>query len=534
MSEQPKIVFRTLERKSNPRNRELAIIGVIYAVAWGLMLLNGGRYWDDWCMFQLSKSNVLELGSMIGQLWQPYYWYALSWWPGVNYMAHAAVFVSYLVAALALYGIVSRIPSTDSWTRVIVPVLFAVFPVNAARFALVDLQYAVSFAVFFLAWYMVAVDLDNPSLIRRVLTALLLIAAMITTNSLMVFVVLIPLYVCWVWWSERGVGSDALRLVRRYGYLVLLPVITWSIRGAYLKPWGLYAKYNEVKWAEAYWNLGAWPDAFMASVVTPVMHVSWLVIPCALLAYLLIRGVCSDLNHRPMYYAALVAIGFATFFVGVAPYLAVGKLPSSANLDGWDSRHQLLVPLGAALMVYGLVMLVLTLVRARPWVLTAVFSVIIGVFIASAVRTCVMYQVDWYKQLALISHMRTTPEFRKGNTFLFVDKATKYNADHRLVLSYEFNGMMQEVFGDATRFGSERDIFIGWARQFNAYLPYHQYHYWQYKLPPRAYTVTIAPGPVDGTRPGTLIGMMFDEHFAPKRFQRRIDNLIELTAVPTK
>lgn len=515
-------------------NRELMLIAAIYSAAWGLMLLNGGRYWDDWCMFRLPSASALQLGSMMGQVWQPYYWLALSWWPGVNYLAHALIFACYLVAALALNRIMMRIPGMDRRTRVFVPAIFAVFPVNAARIALVDFQYAISFAGFFVAWYLVAVDLDDPNLVRRLSTIPFFIAAMMTTNSLMVFVILVPLYVCWVKWEELRDVSGALLLLRRYGYLLALPVIAWTLRSAFLQPWGLYADYNVVKWVEAYWNLGEWPKAFMASVVDPLLSFSWLAVPLALLVYVGLRRVRTQMHVSPRFFASLAAIGFFTFFLGVAPYLAVGKVPSSANLEGWDSRHQLLVPLGAALMVYGVVMLLLTLIRARPWVPAAVFSVLIGLFIASGIRTNAAYQLDWYKQQALMNHMRTSRAFRSGNAFLFVDEAAKYNADKRAVLPYEFNGMMQEVFGDASRFGCQRDMFLGWAPQFEKYMPYKQYHYWQMKLPSRGYIVTIAPGPVDGTRPGTLIGMMFDEHFAPKRFQRRIDNLIELTAVPTK
>lgn len=534
MSERETPAKRQATRRPFWQNRELVAIAVLYSAAWGLMLLNGGRYWDDWCMFRLPLSSVLQLGSMMGQVWQPYYWFALSWWPNVDYLAHALIFLSYLVTALALNRIMTRMPGMDRRTRVIVPALFAVFPVNAARMALVDFQYAISLALFFVAWYLVAVDLDDPNLVRRLSTIPFFVGAMLTTNSLMVFVVLVPLYVCWVQREELRSMSGALGLARRYGYLLLLPVVTWAMRSAFLQPWGLYADYNKVKWVEAYWNLGMWPQAFGASIIAPMLRFSWLAIPFALAAYWLLRRIHTEMRISAKSYAGMAVFGFAAFFVGAAPYLAVGKLPSSANVEGWDSRHQLLIPLGAALMVYGLVMVVLVLLRSRPWVSTAVFSILIGLFIASSVSTCVSYQVDWYKQLALISHMKTTPEFRAGNVFLFVDKATKYNADNRSVLPYEFNGMMEEVFGDASRFGSQRDMVFGWAPQFEKYLPYKQYHYWQIKPPTKGYTVTITPGTLDPTRPGTLMGLMFAEHFAPKRFQQQVGKMIELTAVRTK
>lgn len=83
-------------------DRQLLWITAAYTAAWGLMLLNGGLYWDDWCMVGLSTQGAQKMGAMAGQFWQPYYWIMLDRLPMGWYVGHALTFLLFLASFVTL------------------------------------------------------------------------------------------------------------------------------------------------------------------------------------------------------------------------------------------------------------------------------------------------------------------------------------------------------------------------------------------------------------------------------------------------
>jgi len=141
----------------------------------------------------------------------------------------------------------------------------------------------------------------------------------------------------------------------------------------------------------------------------------------------------------------LLAAGIVFFVAGVFAYLAVGKIPSA---EDWDSRHQLLTPLGASFMLVSLPRLVL---KARGQNLVSALLVVL--FTAGAISTWIDFQRDWYKQVALIENFRITPEIENGTHFLIDDRTTDLDANGRRYRSYEYSGLFQAAFGDLNRLG---------------------------------------------------------------------------------
>ena len=120
-------------------------------------------------------------------------------------------------------------------------------------------------------------------------------------------------------------------------------------------------------------------------------------------------------------------------------------MPAAEN---WDSRHQLLTPLGASFMLVYLVRLAAA-GRAR----NLVYALLVVVFTATAIGTWIAFQKDWYKEVALIENFRTTPEIERGTQFLFEDRTTDLDAMHRTYRPYEYAGLLREAFGDDRRQG---------------------------------------------------------------------------------
>jgi len=512
-------------------NRERVAVSLIYAAAWGLMLFSSGRYWDDWVVLDLSRAASSALSRQLGGFWQLDFMGLLSSLPGTERVGHILVFLLYLTCALVLHRLVAEIPGSDSWMRVTVPALFAVFPVNGARFAHADTPYAISLAAFMIAWLLVVVDLSRPAVWRRAVAFALFLLSMLSTASLMVFIFMVPLHLLWIRSSQLLNRDSRTRLVARYWPLLALPLVALGLRSAFLRPSGLYAGYNELGLSGALRGVLMLPVALKASLVLPAYDAFSAdvlqIVGLAVALFLGLRVVLADANKSlgagSWNAAALVLAGAVAFASGVFPYTAVGKLPQSV---GWESRHQMLVPLGAALLLIGLIRLVRRALRFGFAVELVVVCALLSAYALADVKTSLAYQRDWYKQVSLMRHMESSSDMRRGGHFVFTDEAASLNAVPRTYRAYEYNGMMRRVFGDATRFGVDMS-------EIGSYDPiamkkHHQYNSWEYEPDSARYLVTVTPGTRNVLKLGVLLDLWCKESFRPQRFKQDVEDVVEI------
>ena len=512
----------------------LSIVG-LYTAAWCLLLSASGRYWDDWAALDISAETAVEWSRMQGQFWQWHFLRLLSALPGTERIGHLLVFASYLLCALICHRLVRRIPGTTALARVSIPVLFAVFPVNAARYALIDLMYALSLAVFMIGWWLIAVDLDRPRLWRRVLASVVLLFSMLSTGSLVMFALVIPAYVAWVKAADWRSAGARRPLVQRYCFLLGLPVVAWLIRSVALQPSGLYEGYNQVTLAGVRQALVDLPAAFIASIVQPVVSafsshlLAVLLGGLALYAIALVGRTASREDATPSWAKpiSLLGAGAVVFALGVIPYMAVGKLPQSL---GWESRHQLLVPFGAAMIVYAAIVLGARALRLESRVALLVLCVLVSAFVLADLRSSLAYQADWYKQVSLMQRMGQSADIRRGSYFVFSDEASELNAALPTYPAYAYNGMLRKVFGDTTRFGVDESgtaVFDPLVMR-----EYEQYNCWEYQPTDERYAVTITRGERDVTKPRVVLGLMWREILRPDEYRDLVTDIARIESQP--
>jgi hypothetical protein len=228
----------------------------------------------------------------------------------------------------------------------------------------------------------------------------------------------------------------------------------------------------------------------------------------------------------------LFVAGFLLFVVGVFPYLAVGKLPDLAD---WDSRYQLLVPLGASFMLFYGYKITSNRVVKSSFTKVSVISVIVALFVIGNVVSYLDYQKDWFKEVSLIHNFKKNEEIRNHTTFLFDDKTANSNANWRTYRFYEYDGMLQYAFGDQSRFGSDRSTFNMSIYYINYY---HTYGYdaayfglRDYKRVEPDVNVTIGYGSYPLTYINTL-KLLYNEKFNTDKFNETVDNVV--TVQPTR
>jgi hypothetical protein len=149
-------------------------------------------------------------------------------------------------------------------------------------------------------------------------------------------------------------------------------------------------------------------------------------------------------NSRPL----LASLGFIAIALGASTYMAGGHLVDISdwvisfvpNFSDWDSRHQLLLGLGLALMLCA------ALVSPREGRLT---STRLGAVVATIVVFTSLnftfgqeYYLDSLKQRAIIAEFKSIPELSTIDSVMIDDQALRFNARGRAVRSVEWQEMI--------------------------------------------------------------------------------------------
>ena len=250
--------------------------------------------------------------------------------------------------------------------------------------------------------------------------------------------------------SSKTAKATVFWALHRCDFL-LLPFLWFAIKREYFRPHGLYAGYNE---DFAFRNLlyafkAQGLDLLNISIPVTVLFAAIAVI-AVLYSYLHVETNC--LSNRRQTVKLLVG-GLLAVFLAMFPYWIVGK---ATIFHEWDSRNQLLMPLGIS---------VLALVSSqalRPRYREHYIMSLIAISVAMNWHAYAMLYNDWGKQLNIIAFFRHSKDVASADLILFDDQAP--NAMGRYIRFYEWNGMLKAAYGDETRFGINAQNLLEYNR----------------------------------------------------------------------
>jgi len=514
------------------RSDTLAIV-VLYAVAHAAMLANDGVFWDDWCNISHSRQDIVEHSRLGGWILYGHIKGFLVSLPHPALTHRLVVFSCFLASVLCVYGIIGRVREISPPARFMLTTVFAVFPVNVARIAFNTLLYAYCNAAFFLAFWLLTVSFENGrrAWLRPLIIGLFFVS--FTTGSILVFyVVLVGAYVVYARFDTVRTRWQLAAQVLRLADLVLLPVVFWAIKQTFFVPGvGLFERYQILP-SRVIAFPGLFPIAWAAGFVEPLRAALSeppfvLCVLCGLLLYAVVRGRVVDDGLGISKRLGLCLFGLILFAASVFPYIVVGRSPLFLE---WGSRHQLLVPLGSAFMLYYGLTAVGAEFRISKRVQTLALASLIACFVATNVSRYVTFQRDWYKQLSLIEQFRRSPAIRLNTSFLFRDLASELNALDRKYRFYEYAGLMRSAFGDASRFGIAEEDYRS-VEEIRPYTELPVYNVSDFDCSPPQYLVTV----VRGTQRLGLEEMLqlFSARLTnPRAFQERVADVVEIRVEP--
>ena len=432
-----------------PIRRDRLVLAVAYTLAWGALLVNRGLYWDDWTAVGRTPAEMIQAVTELGQPLAAVVFVPLLALPLPGLVGHIVIFGAYLASTLVLHANLRRAPGLSRMDALIAAMTFAVLPVNFARIALADIMYGLSLIAFLAATWLLIRFVEDGGRVRRV-AALALFLLSFYTASLLVFYV-VPILLAAV--VLRRDGRSFGEVVLRHLDFLALPAVYWLLKSVLFKPFGAYDGYNALS-AGGLLNV---PGAMLAVpsqvLVEPLSRAVSVAGVVGILAGIAAAGWLvwrrsRDVEGPSVNGAVLALIGAAMVALGVFAYLAVGLRPTVWD---WSSRHQLLVPLGSGLIAAAIARGVGGIGPVGRAGGVVVVGLLLGIAVVADARTLIAYQVDWFKQQALIEAVRTTAALQTARHIRVVDSASAMNAMRRTYRFYELNGMFREATGNTRR-----------------------------------------------------------------------------------
>lgn len=391
-----------------------------YVFSFGLNLILGNTYfWDDW-QNRITKSEFATKARLSGfPPTREILEYDILGNSGILF--RVVTFISYFVAAVCLHRVLRRGLSLSSTQVNVITLFFLLAPINSTRAAMIIMHYSISFALFFCAWALLVSE-------RRSLVFLSLPFFWISfgTPSLLPFFLLPMIH--WVL-LNRSRLQESLRILPLV-LLIATPLSYWLVRALTFGS-GVREYYVPRP-------LGVIRGGLFVLVAGVILTVG-----------ATRRGWAFQSHSRPL----LASIGFFAVALGASTYMAGGHLVDLSdwlisfvpNFSDWDSRHQLLLGLGIALMLCGAVVdpNESNMSRNRLHVVAS----IIGIFCVLNFTFSQEYYLDSLKQEQVISAFGDIPSLKTENVVMIDDQALRFNARGRAIRSFEWQEMINISLG---------------------------------------------------------------------------------------
>ncbi len=501
--------------------RHIIFIFLLYLLSFSPILINSGIFWDDLTIVDVNSATVIREFTNYGIPWMGYLHEFLLRMRN-PYIYRFLTFFSYFFVSIVFYIILKEIKKIDQKSRVLLTIFFAIFPVNFARIALINLIYAICY-LFFAIGFLLGISSNKKNNVFLRIGSIVFFCLSFFTNSFVVFFSIFVFYIFYIEKRQLSFSSIKDFILKNADY-IFLPFAYWISKIYFFPLRGLHKDYNSVTLPSLisatakiirYFNYSFFDPLNYAYLATPIIAFA-ILIP---VIYINLSKIHDRSRIHFSVWQKNFLAGVLLFIIAVFPYYAASRDPS---LSDWFNRHQLLVSSGASLMlVYGLKMFFKKFDTGEQ-IEMLIFSFIISFCVYANFITYLKYKLDWYKQLSLISAFKNNSRIKNQHVFLFIDKTRNYNVLDRKYRFYEYPAMFKKAFGDEKRFGIDAEDFSTLDYYNNSFIDVYSLKDFKYKTEKEVYVYITENKKIN------LFITVFDEFFRQKIFSEKIDNLLKL------
>lgn len=510
---------------------DIFVISLFYFLAYGVILLNEGIFFDDWTFYYADKANMVRIMREAGHHWAGYYYFFMFSLKNM-FVFRVLVFCSYLFSAFFLNAVLKTVKEISDSDRLFVVLFFTLLPVNFARIAACISHYALGYFLFFLGFFILSRYLEIRKTLLRILVLLALFCSFFALNSLLVFYYgTIIIYIIYIECKIRQSKAIFPSQVLKYLDFLLLPAVFWAIKKLFFMPCSDYAAYNQItlrKMLTTRYNLN---NAFNTTLHAPLSesfenllsHPLLIISLAFLLLFLLPKreknapeNKYSDSDKTDFIF---LFFGIIALISGIYAYVAIGTIPSPMD---WQSRYQMLAPLGASFFIIYFLKIFFTK-KSQIFI----FSLLTILFTYTNTFNYIDYQQDWFKQLSLIENFKTNEIIKNHTSFIFVDEAKDLNARNRGLRFYEWCGLFKKAFHGETRFGVLDIAYSNNMKDYESSINFNEYNMRDFKLKDPEYKVTLRKGNFKLSRTN-MLKLFLKKITSPAQYKNDIRNIIIL------
>jgi len=506
---------------------DIAKLFYIYLISSVFLLLNfQGIYWDDWTVNNVDNASMMNQFRMNGGLLAGYmHSILLSIGNGI-FIYRLLVFITFFLTGVYIYKIMSKSLIFSKETSFWISLIYLTLPLNSAKIALINAPATFLLFAFFGAFHLLTkYVLEGKSIWHR-LTILALFFSSFVLNSLLVFYAIVLLYLLYFVFKKEWNGNIIYILkqfIVKYWDFVILPILFFVFKSIYLVPTGLYASYNKVAFSFEK-ILGVIKTSLITSIYEPIWFavltaVNYWYISIVVFMILLIIVKNESIKIIELRQSTvLIVLGSLFYLLAVFPYAVVNKLP---QLNGWESRHQILIPLGLAFIIYAIVSYIF---RVNEKLLKTVLVSVVTIFVMQNMYDGYKYLKDWYYQVALEETFKHSTIIKNNTTFVVDVQLGNALAKHRNLSLYEQNGRMKKVFKIDSRLMVNSMDHI---EMYKKYKDYKQYNFsqWTYENP--VYLIIRKNDTIESENLN-LFKMLYFQFIDEQKFRKMSKSLINI------
>ena len=175
-----------------------------------------------------------------------------------------------------------------------------------------------------------------------------------------------------------------------------------------------------------------------------------LLIACIVLLWFIKVG-SHDLTEKSR--NLLISLGIVLVIIGAAPYIVAGHLVDVSEwmfnfvprASDWSSRHQLLLGLGLAVIIVGI------LGELESRFKRNLATSIIGICVLLNATFMHAYFLDSLKQDQIIDAIKQNTDLSVSKVIMIDDQAERFNARGRFVRYYEWDSMFASAYGNDSK-----------------------------------------------------------------------------------
>ena len=390
---------------------------ILYTLSWGWSLLRPNTlYWDDWAyIYNKPKSYLNQIFVDTGlppwralidqELIEVGYWTIPS-----------LTFMMFFASGLFLHNILRKFALANAEQIRIAVLVALLLPVNHSRISLQMFGYTTSYFLFFLAWMLL---INHRKRAQFWISIFLFFWSFMTHSFLFFYLLPLSHYIL----LQKSVIKE-LRikylLLPKTIVLIAIPVLYYTLRHFFWPPTAEYETYHKVTFDGAIRGV-----AFFAAG-----SLSLLVFSFALKT--------SGLRDKSM---LLPFIGLTLFAWGLFPYFINQSLVDIISVFAfradWASRHLLLTPLGAGMLISGLAFLFSIRPRAVLVNTFLLICVCCNVFFGS------QYFLDSIKKEQLVAIFRNTDKLGENGNIIFIDETKRFNGRYSSYRNTELTALVE-------------------------------------------------------------------------------------------